>query len=63
MPTCLFRPKPYLERPIGNFLFDSKLQLFKTIQFGKGLGFLKNGFIAILKYVKTPKTVGKQILL
>ena len=50
----------YLKTAIGNFLFDLKLHSFKIITFWKGLRFLKYGFFAIVKYVKTPKTVKKK---
>ena len=57
--TYLFWPKPYLKTLIAIFLFDQKFCLLKTFNFLKELRFFRVGFLAILKYVKTHKTVKK----
>ena len=45
------------------FFIDNKLCLLKIYKFWIWLRFLRYGFFTILKYVKAPKTVGKQILI
>ena len=55
--TFLFRPKPYLKTPSACYFVYQKFWLLKKLKFWRGLSFLRCGWLAILKYVKTSKMV------
>ena len=59
MPICLLRPKPYLKTPNAhNFFSSQKVAFTKDIKFLNVVRVFEIWiFLAILKYVKTPKTV------
>ena len=44
------------QKPNERYISDQQLRLIKILKFWKGLRFLRCGWFAILKYVKTPKT-------
>ena len=61
VPTCLLRPERYLKTPSVHYFFFQNFRILNLLKFCIWVRFLRYGFFAILKYVKTPKTVKKNV--